>query len=228
MDMPDSSFLVLRIEGVLQSWGTRSRWDIRDSEEAPSKSGIIGMIGCALGYPVGDSGLTELDRNLKMGVRIDHPGKLMTDFHTVIGKKPIADGKTRKETIISKRAYLMDASFLVVLEGKKELIESVGKALNDPVWPIYLGRKSCIPSRPVFVEIKTDAESLETILKEYPYQPYNTDKQLPDLLKCLIEDPEGDSVRQDRFINSPKTARFYGERRIRIEYAERDKCKRVK
>ena len=39
--------LLLRLEAPLQSWGTRSRWDVRDTATEPTKSGIIGLLGCA-------------------------------------------------------------------------------------------------------------------------------------------------------------------------------------
>ena len=42
--------LFLRLEGPLQSWGIRSRWDVRETQPEPTKSGVIGLLGCALGY----------------------------------------------------------------------------------------------------------------------------------------------------------------------------------
>ena len=42
--------LFLRLEGPLQSWGERGRWSVRDTALEPTKSGVIGLIACALGY----------------------------------------------------------------------------------------------------------------------------------------------------------------------------------
>ena len=42
--------MLLRLEGVLQSWGERSRWDHRDTSDMPTKSALIGLLGCAMGY----------------------------------------------------------------------------------------------------------------------------------------------------------------------------------
>src|SRR5205814_6367260 len=59
----------LRLEGPLQSWGSRARWDVRDTEPEPTKSGVIGLLGCALGYPLGDTRLeTELDAGFRFGL----------------------------------------------------------------------------------------------------------------------------------------------------------------
>lgn len=44
----------------LQSWGEDSRWDNRETAASPTKSGVIGMLGCALGYPRGDERLNAL------------------------------------------------------------------------------------------------------------------------------------------------------------------------
>ena len=43
-----AEILLLRLEGPLQSWGGRARWDVRDTGRIPTKSGIVGLLGCAL------------------------------------------------------------------------------------------------------------------------------------------------------------------------------------
>ena len=40
----NKKLLVLCLEGVLQSWGEDAKWDIRDSSDMPTKSGIVGLI----------------------------------------------------------------------------------------------------------------------------------------------------------------------------------------
>src|SRR5437016_606458 len=75
--------LLLRLAGPMQSWGTRSRFDDRDTERFPSKSGVIGLLCAALGRPRAAS-VDDLAA-LRMGVRADRPGVLSTDFHTAGG-----------------------------------------------------------------------------------------------------------------------------------------------
>ena len=41
--------LLLRLAGPLQSWGVKSRFTVRATELAPTKSGIIGMLAAAVG-----------------------------------------------------------------------------------------------------------------------------------------------------------------------------------
>ena len=152
--------LFLRLAGPMQAWGTESRLQIRRSDKYPSKSGAIGIILCAMGVERDDAG-PALERlvALRMAVRIDHPGTSVWDYHTAgagIGIRQAEGGikltaETKKpETLLSRRQYLFDASFLVALQGDSEVIREAAAALQDPVWPVYLGRKCCIPTEPVF------------------------------------------------------------------------------
>ena len=113
------TLLILRLEGVLQSWGEMSKWDFRDSADFPTKSGIVGLMGCALGLERGDPKLGELDAALTLAVRADRPGTRTVDFQTVTGN-PLrnAEGKPKSggNTIISRRAYLQDACFTAFLD----------------------------------------------------------------------------------------------------------------
>src|SRR5690242_11783389 len=89
--------LLLRLEAPMQSWGTRSRWDVRDSGPEPTKSGVVGLLGCALGLPRRHARLEELDRGLRFAVRADRPGTLATDYHTVTGRHRMANGKLKTD-----------------------------------------------------------------------------------------------------------------------------------
>jgi CRISPR system Cascade subunit CasD len=77
--------LFLRLEGPLQSWGVRSRWGERDTTAAPTKSGVLGLLGSALGLSRDDAHLRRLSDALRLGVRIDRPGTLLRDYHTTGG-----------------------------------------------------------------------------------------------------------------------------------------------
>ena len=41
--------LLLRLAGPLQAWGVKSKFSIRATELAPTKSGILGMLAAAVG-----------------------------------------------------------------------------------------------------------------------------------------------------------------------------------
>ena len=175
------SLLVLRLEGVLQSWGEAGKWGYRDTWEFPTKSGIIGLLGCALGWQRNTPDLFALSQALSIGVRADRRGILLTDFHTIQSKQLLnAQGKHRGlkgkfSTLISHRNYLQDAYFTVVLEGEREKLEQIYEALKHPKWPIYLGRKACIPSRPVYDQIYDCYQSIEEALYSLPLAERSSD-----------------------------------------------------
>jgi CRISPR system Cascade subunit CasD len=153
--------LFLRLAGPMQSWGTASRSQLRRSDAYPSKSGVLGLLLCARGVRREDSS-KELEPllSLSMGVRVDRAGTLDWDYHTVgakIGNRKAEGGikhegniKSRPfETLLSRRQYLFDASFLVAIRGDSDTIRDYAGALDDPIWPVFLGRKSCVPAEPV-------------------------------------------------------------------------------
>lgn len=227
-----TELLILRLEGPLQSWGLRSRWDPRDTGSEPSKSGVIGLLGCALGYPRNDPRLEQLDAELSFAVRLDRPGSVMVDFQTITGFLPTADGgfkvagitasvkllkpEHKPTTIVSPRAYLQDAAFLVVLSGPSKTLRQCRDALLSPRWPIYFGRRACPPTRPVFDRLTNDFNDTEQALSKWPWSFFAAilaSKSPPDKLEAFVEDPGGPARRPDAIRLNP--ARMYGERRVR-------------
>jgi CRISPR system Cascade subunit CasD len=131
--------LLVPLVGPMQSWGYRSRFDDRDTALEPTRSGVVGLLCAALGWPR-DADLSPFDP-LRMGVRVDKPGRVMIDYHTAMGV--LRSDQSGTENAVSRRAYLADARFLVGLEGDDiEWLRRLEVALRSPVWPLYLGRKS--------------------------------------------------------------------------------------
>ena len=162
--------LVLRLDGPLQSWGENAKWDFRDSSTMPTKSGIVGLLGCAMGEERGSPVLAELAQAITVAVRADRPGVKFVDFQTVQGKPHLrtADGgKRSNNTFISPHAYLQDASFTVFIDTTSEWRERITAALENPKWCMYLGRKNCVPGRPILAD-RVEAASLMEALKNYP------------------------------------------------------------
>jgi CRISPR system Cascade subunit CasD len=60
--------------------------------------------------------------------------------------KPAVGGGTK----MTYRYYLQDASFAVVLEVPENRADEFAKALEKPVYDLYLGRKCCVPTDFVF------------------------------------------------------------------------------
>jgi len=163
--MEGESTLLLRLQGPMQSWGTTSRFDERDTQLEPSKSGVLGLICAALGRdrsaPVDDLAA------LKMGVRVDKEGALLSDYHTA--QNIVSADATRTDRVsVGRRYYLSDAVFLVGLEGERALLGQIYVALRNPFWPLALGRKSFAPSMPVYLPNGLVDSPLEEALREWP------------------------------------------------------------
>jgi CRISPR system Cascade subunit CasD len=216
------SVLLLRLSGPMQSWGVESRFAVRDTGREPSKSGVTGLLCAALGRcrrePVEDLA------SLRMGVRVDAEGILGRDYHTAMNVLRAKGGV--KDTEPSSRYYLADARFLVGLEGDDtDLLSQLHRALRDPHWPLYLGRKAFVPGEPVWL-----ADGLrpgDTLLNAVTFYPWRGPSwQAPaERLRAVLEDPTGAEVRLDQPVSF--TERRFLPRHVRTIYVEAPPRKEV-
>jgi CRISPR system Cascade subunit CasD len=95
------------------------------------------------------------------------------------------------EPFVTRREYLADASFVVALEGDPALVDEVRHALANPEWPIYLGRKSCPPGRPLIDEadqtVAAAAGDMRSALAAVPWYVRFGREQPPAELECWVE-----------------------------------------
>lgn len=158
----DAATLALRLAGPLQSWGTRSEFNRRETDLRPSKSGVLGLLAAAQGRPR-DADITDLI-GLRLGVRVDSQGSVLRDFHTVSDYRggPLLSASVKKSgaqrptapakfTGVTERFYLQDAVFLAAVRGQRSLIEALARAVRHPVFPLALGRRACVPAQPILV-----------------------------------------------------------------------------
>lgn len=145
----------MRLAGPMQAWGATSRFVRRTTRGEPTKSGIIGMLAAASGRRRTDPIEDLVD--MRFAVRTDQPGRLLRDFQTTHS----LDGSHAFP--LSERYYLADAVFVAALEGAAALVEGIAEALREPQFPLYLGRRSCPPSRPVLIEVCPEAHLMEAI-----------------------------------------------------------------
>jgi CRISPR system Cascade subunit CasD len=156
----ENYFLSIRTEGPLQSWGFDSKFIRRKTALLPTKSAIAGIccasLGCERGSDNEKKFLTDFNK-LKM-TAISIPKKKadkellvrrLIDFHSVEGTIR-ASGSKNPNAVLTYRHYLMDAFFGVILSGKKIILEQIKEGLCNPKWGLWLGRKNCIPTAPLF------------------------------------------------------------------------------
>jgi len=208
--------LLLRLVGPMQSWGITSRFGERDTGKEPSKSGVIGLLAAALGIDRSDWSTLEPLTHLRMGVRHDRPGVLRYDYQTaqdIIS----ADGRTIHGTATSARYFLADAAFLVGLEsGNRGLLERAHRALRNPHWPLALGRKSYVPSEPIWIPDGLREGDLESVLRTAPLLSDRNQRASQLLISLESHDGSG-SMRMDQPTSSFSERRF-SSRFVRSEW----------
>lgn len=167
-------YLLLWLEAPLQAWGHDSRFGRRDSLDFPTKSGVLGLLNCALGTGGAQrdwlAAWAELDMQVVGYGRCDAKGQplprlpLLRDFQMVgsgyddqdpwqtllipktsEGKKAVGGGSK-----MTYRYYVQDMTYAVALQAPLLLVEEAAAALQAPVWDLYLGRKNCVPTEFIF------------------------------------------------------------------------------
>lgn len=211
--------LLLRLAGPMQSWGTTSRFDQRDTGKEPSKSGVIGLLAAALGINRENWNDLEPLTRLTMAVRHDRPGVLKRDYQTAQNIIS-ADRSKVHETAVTTRDYLADAVFLVGLEGTdRSLLERAHAALQNPVWPLALGRKSYVPSESVWFEGGINEAPLLEALAARPWLgTLRRFESAPERLLVSVESQDGSgALRMDQPLSSFAERRF-GARYVRSDW----------
>jgi CRISPR system Cascade subunit CasD len=179
--------LLLRIQGPLMSFGAPMVDQRGVIQDYPALSMMTGLLGNALGYSHGDAdALSGLQDRLRYAVRCDREGRRITDFHTVdlgqdflrgagwttAGKREDRQGGSAKTgTHIRHRQYLADAAYTVAVTlvpaDPEPDLAAVEAALQEPARPLFLGRKCCLPARPLLVG-RLETKSLVAALDEHP------------------------------------------------------------
>lgn len=211
--------VLIRLEGPLQAWSTQIKLGVRDTDREPSKSGILGVAGAALGMARDDEVMLAELRALSMAVRVDRPGSLLHDYHTAGG------GRFRgssyfvygaKDCVPSHRYYLQDASFVAALAGDGTLVTRIGQALQSPRWPLFLGRRACVPSVPLFAGF-TEGDARAAV-----WAASAAERTEAGPLRTVVEVPPGEDgePRYDVPLSFAEGDRRYGVRHVRTEWID--------
>jgi len=148
-----NQYLAIKLDGVMQAWGGHTYEDLRHSELIPTRSAVLGILAACVGIDRKDvAELESLSATIRMAVRLDSRPQRMMDFHTVLDARKV-DGKPNQNPVVSKREYLCDAKYTVLIQSTSESyfsLELLEQAIRQPVYTPFLGRRSCLLSRPLF------------------------------------------------------------------------------
>lgn len=174
-------FLILRLDGPMQAWGTHTFEDFRPSNFFPTRSGLLGLLGACLGIDRHDHvGLEQLAASIEFTVRVDRSALRpeaekpvpkvavkLPDYHTVIEARRANRPPKKGETIQSWREYLFDAAFTVAIgekSGALVTLEDIAQALRRPFFTPVLGRRACPITRPLLDDGPIESVDAKTAL----------------------------------------------------------------
>ena len=235
--MPD--FLVFQLYGALASWGDIAVGEDRPSLGHPTKSAVMGLLAAALGIErENDAAHAQLSQQYAIAVRVRANGELVRDYHTVQvpgGKRQYASrrdellmDKLNLNTILSKRDYRTDAFYQVAVWATVDepvySLATLRQHLQQPVFNLYLGRKSCPVSLPLHPVISA-AVSLKQAFDAYPLvqaSPWTDSLTKSALVSYFWE--EGELTDEQRGMESSMTypRRDQVSSRKRWQFANRD------
>ena len=156
--------ILLKLSGPMQAWGTNSKFETRYTDHYPSKSAIIGMLAASLGYRRDDDRISKLN-NIDFAVRVDQKPNLIRDYH--IASKYKKNGSLERN-YVTNRYYLEDGVFVVAIGSSDDQIEKLYKALENPYFQTYMGRRSCPPPADFLIGVR-DVGPIEA-LKDFSWQ----------------------------------------------------------
>ncbi|MFU8864917.1 MAG: type I-E CRISPR-associated protein Cas5/CasD [Rhodobacterales bacterium] len=154
-------FLIFGLTASLGAIGELAGHERRGSMVWPARSAILGLLGAALGIQR-DGDFRALDA-LSLAIAVFDEGAALRDYHTVetIPSAAVKHANSRPEALqtargrtnstITLRDYRCGAFHGVTLWGGE--LEPLQKALIQPRFTLYLGRKSCPLSAPLGASI---------------------------------------------------------------------------
>ncbi|HRE00115.1 MAG TPA: type I-E CRISPR-associated protein Cas5/CasD [Ilumatobacteraceae bacterium] len=211
--------LVLRLAAPLQSWGSTSQFNRRDTDSEPTKSAIVGLLAAAEGRRRGDP-IEDL-LLLRFAVRVDQSGSLLRDYHTVsdfrggdlrssdVNAKGQQKRNRGKATAVTQRFYVQDAVFIALIEGTQDVLEGLASAVLAPGFPLALGRRACVPTQPILLGCGDGpvwSGELTDVALQLPWQAAAWNKRIhareaadPTTVRLsfTVDDPNGGDVRHD-------------------------------
>ena len=161
-------WLVIQLEAPLMAFGGVLIDQVGPTRDFPSASMLVGLVGNALGW-----GWSEQERHQALQDRLifasrrEREGSVLTDTQnaqlaksdkgwTTRGAPEGRDGASYNAPHRRSRDYHADLLVCIVmrLDPAEELptLVQVARALDLPARPLYIGRKPCLPSKPLLAD----------------------------------------------------------------------------
>ena len=142
----------------LSSWSEAGS-QYRPTDAVPTWSALVGIVGASMGWGRGAKELVNFAREFAPAIQVKRTGNSLMDFQTIQSPSKNAFkrqaprtriqelniDKDKVNTSITRREYIQDADYRIVLLRLAGFIDTgvVCNALQNPVYPLYAGRRSC-------------------------------------------------------------------------------------
>lgn len=158
-------WLHLRLSAPLMAFGGVAIDHVGPTRDAPAASALTGLFANALGWLREDGPAHQaLQDRLIFGALIARQGRLLTDSQnakldgkekgwTTRGQPEGRAGASYSSPHRRRRDYLADHDCRVVMrlaDGEGPGLDELATALDCPARPLFIGRKPCVPSAPMF------------------------------------------------------------------------------
>lgn len=197
------NYLIFQLQAPLSAWGDTAVGEYRPTANYPSESALIGLLGAALGIDRTDEQRHQvLVAELRFAIGVQSAGRLLRDYQTaqVPGRVQLKNRphSTRRDelsipkdelnTILSTRDYRQDAACLVAIQTTPEAslqLSDLAQAIQQPKFVLYLGRKTCPPSLPLWPQI-FEADNVQQAMELYQEKLSAKSGELPMPLERLV------------------------------------------
>ena len=179
--------LILRFDAPLMSFGGVKVDQHNVTDRFPGLSMLSGLVANALGWTHAHGArIQHLQARLVAASRWDVEPEAIVDYQTVdLEQSKMKEkgwtsrgvpehrggGQAAKLGIHQRyRHYWADGvltSVTALADGESPDLEAIERALARPARPVFLGRKTCLPSAPILLG-RTRGENVLTMLKEAP------------------------------------------------------------
>ncbi len=176
--------LIINLESPLMAFGGEAIDNYGVTRRFPAASMLTGLLANALGWRrVHRQRHQQLQDRLVFAARIDREpsgGGTLTDFQTAQLNARDRGWTTRGRpesraggpaTYLSPhlryRDYLADGRVTVALrlepEQERPTLDDIARALQEPARPLFIGRKPCLPSTPLFAGCREANSALQAL-----------------------------------------------------------------
>jgi CRISPR system Cascade subunit CasD len=180
------AFLMLRLEAPLMSFGREAIDANGPTRDFPDASMVTGLLANALGYSRHEAAKHQrLQDRLVFGVRIDRLGHDLREFQTAQLSKTDQGWTTRGKPEgraggnntyhsphIRLRYYRADAALTLAVRldpaNEPPTLDDLAVALGHPARPLFIGRKPCLPSAPLFAGICDEKNTVAALQAMQP------------------------------------------------------------